>query len=304
MSDIKFYEKYYDPLQLNVQWNLGNVCNYTCEYCPRYLHSGSVDWISLKKIKDVLLKIKEEFSHRSIRVEFLGGEVTLWREFPNLLQFCRDQNLKTMIFSNGSRTIRFWEDNARNLDEIILTFHPLTTDKIHFENVIKTLVDNNAIPIIHISMVKSLFNDLIEYGNYLKNKFPISVDKVLMMDKEHKKNFNGYFYDYSKEEIESIINNDTGSMFYIFKQDEIETEYSINEIRFNKLNNFNGYTCGIDIPQIVIDYRGNVGVSLCNQKPKSNIFAEDWNKVLKPTICKAEVCKNPNDIRIPKIKFN
>lgn len=76
MKAIKFYGiGFNDPQDFIVSWNLGNSCNWKCDYCPSYLNDGSVYWIDNDTIKKVLLQIKNHFSDRQIRLEFTGGEV-------------------------------------------------------------------------------------------------------------------------------------------------------------------------------------------------------------------------------------
>ena len=33
---------------IRIQWNMGNQCNYKCEYCPDILHDGSKPWLPLE----------------------------------------------------------------------------------------------------------------------------------------------------------------------------------------------------------------------------------------------------------------
>ena len=102
MKIVKFYERgSLENNELIVQWNLGNTCNYVCEYCPSYLHSGKIQWPELSLIQQTLIKIKNNFPDKNIRLEFLGGEVTLYSDFIELMKFlCPDYIIpKRKVFS-------------------------------------------------------------------------------------------------------------------------------------------------------------------------------------------------------------
>jgi MoaA/NifB/PqqE/SkfB family radical SAM enzyme len=303
MNIVKFYEKGFDPGQLIVQWNLGNTCNYSCEYCPSILHNGTRLWVDLPLIENTLLKIKDYFPQKTLRVEFLGGEITLYRDFINLMKFCKDQNINNMIFTNASRTFRHWEEVADYLDEVMLTFHPATTSKIHFEKIVKFFIEKNIKLYVHIAMQKSLFASSAKYAEYLHVTYPnLKINMVLMMDKEHKKSFDGYFYDYSQEEIDLIKLYDNSEERYIAEyEDGSTTQYNISEIKDLKLNNFKGFNCGTTNSIINIDANGVASTSLCRQKSKINIYIDDLDQLFYDHICQKDLCENPSDIRIYKI---
>jgi len=305
MKIVKFYERgSLENNELIVQWNLGNTCNYVCEYCPSYLHSGKIQWPELSLIQQTLIKIKNNFPDKNIRLEFLGGEVTLYSDFIELMKFCKENNFKSTILSNGSRTLRYWEELSPYLDRILLTFHVEEADKIHFSNVIDLLVKNKIEPIIHIAMMKDKFWELVSYKNQLRTDFPkLIIDSILMLDKLGLFNYNGYYYDYDNSQIEYVKQQEFHSMSYVIEYDNGEThEVSLVEIREQDLNNFSGFTCGTTLSIIVINFNGYVSTSLCNQRPKINVHTEDINQIFVPIVCAADKCLNPSDIRIMKIK--
>jgi organic radical activating enzyme len=305
MEIVKFYERgSLENNELIVQWNLGNTCNYACEYCPSYLHSGKIDWPKLSLIKDTLIKIQNNFPDKVIRLEFLGGEVTLYKEFIELMKFCKEHNFNSTILSNGSRTIRYWEELAPYLDRILLTFHADESDQSHFNNVISSLIANRIEPIVHIAMIKNKFWDLVNYKNQLTTNFPkLIIDSILMLDKLGSFNYDGYYYDYDNLQMEYVKQQEFHSMSYIVEYDNGEIrEINLVEVKEQGLNNFSGFTCGTSLSIIVINFNGYVSTSLCNQRPKINVHTEDINQIFVPIVCAADKCLNPSDIRIMKIK--
>jgi organic radical activating enzyme len=302
MQIVKFYEKGYDPNTITIQWNLGNTCNYKCEYCPSILHRGDIPWVDIPMITETLIKIQKYFSNKKIYVEFLGGEITLYKDIIELLKFCKLNNFNNLIFTNGSRTFRHWNELIPYLDRVLLTYHPHTTSSDHFTSLLTLLYNNQVNFFVHIAMVKEIFYDLIDYSHYLKSQFPNkNISLTLMMDKAKNKNFNGYFYNYSEEEINIIKNQEKSSEKYIAEYaNNSFDEFSLNQIKSEKLNKFKNFNCGYDFNLIIINSFGKASTSLCGQNPKINIFDDDLNKLFSETKCSLDFCVNPSDIRIPK----
>jgi organic radical activating enzyme len=304
MDIIKFYERGHNSNQLVVQWNLGNTCNYSCEYCPNILHNGTRQWVELPLIENTLIKIKNYFPEKKLRIEFLGGEITLYRDFIGLMEFCKEHSINNMIFTNASRTFRHWEEVIPLLDEVRLTFHPHNADKLHFEKIINLCIKNNIRTHVHIAMVEPLFEELVSYALYIVDKFPeTNISLTLMMDKEHRKHFNGYFYDYSQEQLNIVKEFSFTNEIYVAEyQDGSLQNFNMNQIKDLKINHFKGFTCGILKEIITIDYLGKASTSLCRHKPVINIYTESIDKLLNTHVCRKEICENPSDIRIFKIK--
>ena len=96
-----------------VNWCLGNTCNFKCSYCPSALHDGSIGWPELETIKKFILTVKEQVQRKNIYFEFTGGEVTTYRHFAEVCKYCTELGIKVGLISNGSRTLRYWEENKQ-----------------------------------------------------------------------------------------------------------------------------------------------------------------------------------------------
>jgi organic radical activating enzyme len=302
MQIVKFYEKGYDPNKLIVQWNLGNICNYSCEYCPSILHRGDRPWVDLPLIEEILLKIKQKFLDKNIYIEFLGGEITLYKDFINLMSFCKENKFENLIFTNGSRTFRHWEEAAPHLDKVLLTFHPHSTTKEHFKSVLSILTKYNVDFYVHLVLAPGLLEETNNFFNELKSLYSDKkLSIVLMMDKENNRNFNGFFYNYSEEELDLVKKHNQGGERYVVEyQDGNTEEFSLNDIKLKKLNYFKNFVCGSDHNLVVIDSKGNASTSLCNQKNRVNIYKDDITQLFIKSYCPIEKCNNPSDIRIYK----
>lgn len=306
MRPNKFYGYgFNNSEEFAIYWNLGNSCNWKCDYCPNYLNDGSVYWTENSIVQNTLLKLKTHLNNRPLRVEFMGGEVTLKPDFIELIKFCRDNKIKTHILTNASRTINYWQKLSPFLDSALCSFHPLNASKEHYEAVVQTLLENGCNPIIHIAMVKDKFEEMKEYKNYLINKFNnmVSVDFMLLYDKEFKYNYNGYFYDYTKDQINFLQDNTT--KHYVAEYENGEIRYlNYVDIREANLNNFEGFLCGSTYSIMNVDYRGGASISVCNQRRSINVTSDSFDEFLKPKICKTNQCINPSDLKIFKYKIS
>lgn len=305
MQIIRFYEIGQDnPTHVTVQWNLGNVCNYSCSYCPSYLHSGNLQWPDLELILDIIFKIKSKFSNKTITVELLGGEITLYKEFFSLMKTLKEESVGTNILSNGSRSLRFWTEVSPYLDNIGLSFHPEYASEQHFIDLIKILLENGARPYIKIAMIKNQFWQLVEFDKKLRELYPmIRTEMVLLLDKQNKFNYNGYYYDYSRDEIDFLTSNETASGHLVaeFINDDKQL-LTLNQVRDQNLNLFKGFECGSKLSFITIDHKGNLSTSLCRQRPRISIYKidNDLDSLLNPVICELDKCINHSDLRILK----
>ena len=63
----------------------------------------------------------------------LGGEPTVWKDFNEVFRQAKeyDPNCIVRMLTNGSRTLRYWEKNAKIFDEVIISYHPERADYKH-----------------------------------------------------------------------------------------------------------------------------------------------------------------------------
>lgn len=306
MKPIKFFAiGLEEPHEFIVSWNLGNTCNWSCEYCPSWLNDASVYWTDNELIKKTLLAVKNKFTTQKIRVEFMGGEVTLKPDFIELMEFCREQGFDNHIVTNASRTTDYWERLAPLLDTAILTYHPDNVNTEHYEKIIDIMLKHNARPSCHLAMVKHKFWELTEYKKYLEEKYQnsINVDLTILLDKDRVLNYNGYFYDYDESQID-YFKSEGGKNYVVEYENGERQELTLGEVQDLKLNNFTGFTCGSKLGMLNIDYKGGASISVCPQRNPINIRKHDLNDFLEPRVCQQEVCRNPSDLRIYKEVFN
>jgi MoaA/NifB/PqqE/SkfB family radical SAM enzyme len=116
-----------------INWCILNICNYKCSYCPDFLHSGSSGRPDLDKVSEFCTNIIEHYEEKNVHFEFTGGEVTLWREFPDLVLFLKShKNVYVGVISNGSSKLKWWDDMKKHLDHACLSFQPEFSKRDHY----------------------------------------------------------------------------------------------------------------------------------------------------------------------------
>lgn len=87
-----------------VEIQLGHLCNNRCVFCS----SGFITSLKLagqEDIRSALAQLDEARRRGALRVTFVGGEPTLQRDFPRIVQHARDLGYEEIIvFTNGVRT--------------------------------------------------------------------------------------------------------------------------------------------------------------------------------------------------------
>lgn len=294
---MQSFKSRYTKNNYNVQWSLGNTCNWSCEYCPTYLHNGSKSWPDKEVAFNFALKLialKEE-NNLDMHLEFVGGEVTLCPYFIELCQFLHNSNVKIEMISNGSRTENWWTRCAPYLHKVNLTYHPHNTNPEHYRNIALLLKQYNVEVTSIIAFVPSL-REVCEtvYTRCVEHNIPVY--KKILVDKQH--GTNSHFYDYNESDIDNL-NNQQLKEWEVVEDDTVKFIHS-NEVLSSELNKFKGMTCSLGQTGIVVDMHGNVRLSYCYQGQIGNIQDEHLCIGQKQVTCKQEKCKHILDWRIPK----
>ena len=93
-----------------VEWMLHNVCNYNCSFCVPDAKEGSKRWLTLDEYKKYSDEIINATGGQPLRIQFTGGEPTLFPDLIELLSYIKRPNVYISLITNGSRTIRWWQE--------------------------------------------------------------------------------------------------------------------------------------------------------------------------------------------------
>lgn len=295
-----------------VNWCLGNTCNYSCSYCPSNLHDGSIRWPELDKVKNFIKKVVEQVTPRKVYFEMTGGEVTMYRHFTEICEYCAELGAKVGLISNGSRTVRWWEEHKQYFDHVCLSFHPEHADADHFVEVVKT-IHHDVRTHVNIMMSPEKFDFCYAVANKVKNLGDISMalqplihdfgDKLYDYDEFQKK-----IFDKQHELIVKHIKYTKSFEYYrgaMRKVYEDGSTVASSAHRFisDKTNDWSGWKCYSGVEQLIIDLWGNVYRGWCKIGDKIGHVMDD-NIVIpsEPIICTKTMCHCNYDIMSTKIK--
>ena len=138
MIPIKL-EKLVTPKFKFIEWKLHNVCNYDCSFCGEEHKNGSDRWRDLYTYKMYIDKMVSASNGQPLWIQFTGGEPTLYPKLIELLTYIKSKGIHIGIVTNGTRTLRWWEElkESKLLDHLYVTFHPeQKADKEHIAKVL------------------------------------------------------------------------------------------------------------------------------------------------------------------------
>jgi MoaA/NifB/PqqE/SkfB family radical SAM enzyme len=295
-----------------VNWCLGNTCNFSCSYCPKDLHDASIPWPELDVIKNFILKIKQAHPNKKLYFEFTGGEVTLYKHFIELCQFCTEQEVKVGLISNGSRTLRYWEENKQYFDHVCLSFHPEEADEKHFVEVVKIL-HNDLRTHVNIMMSPEKFDFCYAVANKVKNLGNISMAlQPLIHD------FGDTLYDYNEfqkkifdKQHELIVRHIKytktfdyyrGAMVKLFPDGNRQVS-SAQRFVSDKTNDWSGWNCYAGVEQLIVDKDGSIHRGWCKEGGMiGRITDPELNLSISPVVCSSTMCHCNFDIMCTKEK--
>ena len=307
-----------NPDWFRIQWNLSNVCNYSCSYCPAHLHDGSIPRLP----RDVVLSFCEFLvneiqikRNKKIGILFTGGEVTQVPYFPEILKYLSDNNCHITVHTNGSRTLNYWKRVAPYINQMSISVHHESCDYTHLEN-LNTLVQEYDIANDYLFCIPpENFDAMWEKAYYFVNNVtPCVYIKPL------RKDFGPEWYDYTDEQWDLIKNTDfeyagsmpppRGTWSTSMKHDVLwstgeTTVKTSSEIQNANLHHWKGWYCNIGKEQLIIDFDGNVYGGQC--KVGGTLFnVYDNFKVIpdQPTICTQNTCDCRADMLIKKYRGN
>jgi len=309
---------------LEIQYDVGNKCNYQCWYCFPDASTGTVPWSDVEVIKknlvcliDYYLKSKKV---KKVKLVLLGGEPTIWPELGNLVEYIKFKTKCTIvIITNGSRTIRWWAKYATYFDYIRISVHHETVDLDHIKKLANLLLDKKVsfytdvlMDHKHWNKCKSIVEDLCRSARrFMVSAKPIHIDG---------KTF------YNNEQTEYLDNNckRRPPLMQIFRN--LYRQQSFYKItayfddgskikltndhwfKLKGLNKFKGWSCNLGVNFIFINREGNL-TGTCNTKLyglenyfniKDPEFIQKFKPKIQPVVCDKELCSCSAEVSLPK----
>lgn len=306
------------PVSLKVvEWKIHNVCNYNCSFCGDEFKDGSKRWYTLEEYKNFVDKIFIEANGEPVWIQLTGGEPTLFPNFIELTKYIKDKGAIVSMISNGSRTLRWWEElrDSNTIDFLTLTYHAeQTSDYKHIAEVLNLFHDRPALAFCMLTYTKNCVDLAIEGSEYLlENTGSILTIKAMQISDYD-------IEDYLTEEQKALVKKFTwiyGKRFDSKTRSKIPPEYlkrrnikityedstvensDAHFILKNKINDFFGFQCDIGMNSMIIE-KDQIQRGVCAVGGAKKLTTENLVFHEKPIICDRNTCFCEIDIIAPK----
>ena len=305
-----------------VEWRLSNICNFNCTFCPSIFKDGSKRFLDYEVYTSTVNRLITQDPNKKVWFQFTGGEPTLYPKLIELLKYIKDLGGYTSMISNGSRTIRWWNElaEANVLDRLYISHHPeqgaKTSHTIEVNNLMQAtntlvtvFVTTQADPILYESAVAA-HNEILKHGNAISSLKPITDSNML-------------FQTYSPDQLKKIQDNlyvrsslykllsrhkakylqtipwYQTSVTMTYSDGSTKTESSQDFVQHQETK-FKGWECDIgkDLLMIEVD---EVLRSMCKQGGViANVHDTTFTWATDSVICEREECNCSLDVQEPK----
>lgn len=315
---------------LRVAFQPGNICTYDCIYCPPGAKNGSDKWPSIDRVEGLIHAIdgvyrKPPYNKADILYEWQGGEVTVWPEFDRALAVLRNLGSKSDLITNGSRSLRWWRENARSFRWVTFSFHPQFADKQHTLEVLNLLSDEGVCCCALVLMLPSHWDKCMDAIRYLEENCRCTQISAMVVnqidstpDRDHQ-----IWDGYTEEQLETIRsigsfmpknaipgladaanthtqmlrNSGTGGIYLT----------DTHEMLRNQHSNWLGWHCMIGIDTLFLSKDGSIRIdAMCDAGPSlGNWRTDDVSQIRWPTsgvVCPRTYCACAHDMRARKFK--
>lgn len=312
---IEQQEKYSN--NITITWEFTTVCNYKCSYCPEENHDGKYKFPELEVVLLFLDTVQKKYPQKQLFIDLSGGEPTLWPKFSEFVRVCKERNIKVNLISNGSRSLRWWKENAEYLNEIILSYHMEYVNKEHFTNVCKT-VSNTTATMVNMIVPVEQFDESYEIAEELCE----AADNLIIFMKPLRYNMGWELYPYTEDQLLQLkertrlvsLNRDkrkngdfpdsAASSAMIATTKDGKEPFNMNEKIIKGENSWKGWQCNIGLDSFAIYFNGHITRGVCKVGEVIGNIYTDTEFILpnKSVYCHRKMCNCKTDMFISKVK--
>ena len=308
-----------------VEWRLGNACNFDCSFCTPEFKDGTRRYLEYSTYIKLIDNLIDSDPSKKLWFQINGGEPTLYPKLKELLLHIKSRGGYTSMFSNGSRTIRWWRELAELnlLDRLYLSYHPEQDDSPdHIIEVNNIMQATNALVTIFVTTQTDpvLFQKAVDCQNEIQNKAiaisslkPITIlgaNTLQPYTPEQLEIIQKNLYVKSKGWLSIVENKRKYLKTVSFYNSDVIVTYS-DQTRKTKSSqffiesnetNFKGWECDIGIDTLFIDVN-NVYRGQCRQGEPVETVSEYTTFRKTPITCETEKCMCSFDVQEPKRLF-
>ena len=236
----------------------------------------------------------------------------MYKHFAEICQFCSDLGVKVGLISNGSRTLRYWEENMQYFDHVCLSYHPEFADEEHFLNVVK-LLHKNVRTHVNVMMSPEKFEQCFELADKVKDLGDLSIAlQPLIVD------FGDTLYEYTDYQKKILdrqhelitkhikftkpLEYYRGAMRKVYEDGTTESS-SAHRFINDKTNDWSGWKCYAGVEQLIVDMDGSYHRGWCREGGQlGRIDDKNLSFPMEPVVCTKTMCHCNFDIMCTKEK--
>jgi len=172
--------------KIDIHFNVGKKCNFDCSYCPSHIHDNFSPFYSKDQILTAYKRIRKSINlnDKEKVITLTGGEPTLQKEIVELCSEFIKMKCNVSVLTNGTASIKKYEQLLDLGVHVEITFHPeFTTKKIITKS--DTLKKKYG----HLIRLKSMSYNNDEYKNFIKQNMLYYEDvshKIILTRSENK----------------------------------------------------------------------------------------------------------------------
>jgi organic radical activating enzyme len=294
------------PNDFNIKWRMTNLCNIHCSYCIRYKHRVDINDTRVKENEDKLCEVARDISKllektkfNNIRLNLIGGEVTIFDLKRILANITTDKVKVISITSNFMRNTQYYLEladycHSRNIElSIRLSCHYefITLDK-YFEKItqLKGKIDYLTCEIVSSSNNQDLCKDFISRCEKIKVNYLLDADIRQKQVEARKKGLLTNSKTYDKRNPRYKISFTDGTEEIFETRNQFLTSKEIKGTKDLKFIQTGGMYCTNSYNYIYIDFDKVNGRSSPNSDCHELIPINDFKLLESPAICRKDYC--------------
>jgi sulfatase maturation enzyme AslB (radical SAM superfamily) len=298
-----------------VYWALTDECNFKCNYCPPFLHSGNYSKLSrpgfptdeeIETFLDRLISV--HLQGRKLSLVFSGGEPTIHPMFPHIVNKAQEWGT-TSVLTNGSKDLEWWANLPKLPTYVNISLHHEFTNVRKINELCKFLIEKDNRFFLNLMCDPKNWEGTISIYEQLDDDLKLHVQpKILNLlsttrdrreyNEEQKQfiqsiqdQFNKFFSSTPVLEMAdaAVMMSDSG---------EIRPIESLAELTLTRRNSFHNWKCSAGSNGIYVGFDGNVWAGICKSKYLGRI--NNFELLSDYLECPNKFCPNFGDIRLNK----
>jgi sulfatase maturation enzyme AslB (radical SAM superfamily) len=274
--------------KLSIQWQIGNQCNFRCDYCHPDLYGGSNPFLDYERFTQGLANLEQSVgAYDAIEIEFQGGEPTISTAIRNKI-VSDDTRYRYVLTTNASADLEWWTKAAPKFNKLLLAYHPDKVSDDHFKQVVDLAKQHVPDLVVVVNAPNdNRWSKAVSMYEHYKGNTPVQL-KALYANYQ---TGNDKFLAYTQEQWDYYT---LANRIEVPKEQPVE--HQIQWVEQRLYNNYYGHLCWAGVNQIVIDYFGYVYRGWCHANGGfGNIFDKPVALDASPRPCPKDLCKNAFD---------